>query len=140
MKNRFAQYFAIEKRILEEGYVVNREKLISDFTDNRKQGLKQLTEVEYLFFIHWLQQNYPAPLNASKPMTGEQMGLDLMRKKIIALFRKMGYNIGNEADMKRIYSWVNKYGYLKKKLNKYTADELPMLVSQVERVYKSTLV
>lgn len=139
MKNRFAQYFAIEKRILEEGYVVTREKLISDFTDNRKKGLKELTEVEYLFFIHWLQQNYPAPLNAPNPMTGEQMGLDLMRKKIIALFRKMGYNIGNEADMKRIYSWVNKYGYLKKKLNEYTADELPMLVSQVERVYKSTL-
>lgn len=63
---------------------------------------------------------------------------DLMRKKIIALFVKMGYTTKQgKADMKRIYAWVEKYGYLHKPLNKYTYNELPTLVSQAERVYNS---
>ncbi len=61
---------------------------------------------------------------------------DHMRKKIIAKFIEMGYTTPEgKADMPRIYAWVEKYGYLHKPLNKYTYNELPMLVSQAEKYY-----
>ena len=65
------------------------------------------------------------------------------RRKIIALFAKMGYvkytPQGKRADMNRIHSWVEKYGYLKNPLNSYNKNELPRLVSQVEKFYKKYL-
>ncbi|MGN7787403.1 hypothetical protein ACTJIJ_22915 [Niabella sp. 22666] len=43
------------------------------------------------------------------------------------------------ADGKRVDEWALKYGYLKKKVDRYTFDELPKLVTQFETYYKSTL-
>ncbi|MCH5690020.1 hypothetical protein LWM68_40845 [Niabella sp. W65] len=43
------------------------------------------------------------------------------------------------ADGKRVDEWMIKFSYLHKKLNKYTFEELPKLVSQFEAFYKSTL-
>lgn len=43
------------------------------------------------------------------------------------------------ADGKLVDEWMIKYSYRKKKLNAYTYDELPKLVSQFEQVYKDFL-
>jgi len=65
---------------------------------------------------------------------------DIMRKKIIGKLADMGYvTREGKADMPRIYAWVEKYGYLHKHLNKYTYAELPLLVSQAERMYNTFL-
>ena len=62
---------------------------------------------------------------------------DKMRKKIISLFRKMGYLVNGKVDMVAVEAWVEKYGYLHKSLNNYKYVELPKLVSQAEAVYQS---
>ncbi len=59
---------------------------------------------------------------------------DAMRKKIISCCREMGWHKSGKADMLRIEAWVLKFGYLHKKLNAYTAQELPQLVTQAENM------
>ena len=74
-------------------------------------------------------------IGAKKP---QKDASNKIRRKIIALFAKMGYlNDDGSVDMGRIYAWVKKYGYLKKNLNEYTQKELPVLVTQSEKVYIS---
>jgi len=131
--NKYAKYFAIEKRLRAQGYDGTRAGLILEFTNDRKSGLTQLSDNEYQVFLMWLNDTYPA--NLSMPDSKE----NIMRRKMIALFRKIGYNDGNFADMERITAWVLKYGYLHKRLNDYSLNELPALVTQVEQYYKSTL-
>lgn len=59
---------------------------------------------------------------------------DAMRKKIISCCREMGWHKNGKADMYRIEAWVLKFGYLHKKMNSYTAQELPQLVTQAENM------
>jgi succinate dehydrogenase flavin-adding protein (antitoxin of CptAB toxin-antitoxin module) len=59
---------------------------------------------------------------------------DAMRKKIISCCRKMGWHKSGKADMYRIEAWVLKFGYLHKKMNDYSAQELPQLVTQAENM------
>ena len=62
-----------------------------------------------------------------------------MRRKVIALFRKMGYECDGKADMRKIYAWAEKYGKYHKPLNGHNGKELSGLVSQVESMYQSFL-
>lgn len=64
---------------------------------------------------------------------------DAMRKKIISCCREMGWHKSGKADMLRIEAWVMKFGYLHKKMNDYTAKELPLLVTQAENMKLSYL-
>lgn len=77
-------------------------------------------------------------INDLKHKTSYSERADRMRKKIISLFRKMGYTMPDgKVDMIAVETWTNKYGYLHKPLNNYTYAELPKLVSQAEAVYQS---
>ncbi len=74
-------------------------------------------------------------LNNNTPPPGEKM-----RKNIIAMAHEMKWQLPNgKIDMQRVNGWCAKFGYLHKKLNEYTADELPQLVTQFKNVYKSYL-
>lgn len=103
-----------------------KEQLVLDFTNNRtasSAGMK-FTECENL-------------INKLKDMqTVEFSPGQKMRSKIFWYFRKAGYlnNIG-KTDQNAVYSWVLKYGYLKKSLKDYTEKELPKLVTQAEQIY-----
>jgi len=129
-KSIYSPYFRIEKRLHASGVHVERHELIADFTDDRKTSLKELTAWEFNEFLNWLNRTYPTREDAVKN------NLNLQRRKIIALFRKMGWIEKGKADMERIYAWTLQYGYLKKPLNDYTSAEVPKLVSQVEIIYK----
>lgn len=76
-------------------------------------------------------------------VTDEYQKADRMRKLIIHYARQMGWENEAEgkrrADMDRIEGWCIKFGYLHKKLNEYTTQELPRLVTQFQNVYKSFL-
>lgn len=77
--------------------------------------------------------------------TGEDARNKAMLGKIFYYAHEMGWTkvskVSNKkvADVQAIDDWMKKYSYLKKKLNKYTFEELPKLVSQFEMVYKSHL-
>lgn len=132
----FKTYFAIESKLKKQGFNFDRSELIGTFTADKKKGLSELTDHEYREFINWLNKRFPASKLNVPP---EEEKMQLQRRKIIALFRKMGYQKDNKADMVRIYGWVLKYGYLNKSLKLYNSEELPMLVTQAENVYKSFL-
>lgn len=129
----YAQYFAIEKKLKNQGFDFERAELIGQFTEGKKSSLKELSHWEYQDFLKMLNLRFSSAPNIAHTDEAKQV----QRRKIIALFRKMGYEKDFKADMPRIYSWVIKYGYLHKSMNQYTADELPKLVTQAESAYKS---
>lgn len=124
--NKYAQYFAIEKKLKQNHpHFPNRSELIQQFTDQSKSGLSELTPHEYKEFMQWLRRSYPVnnALATNNPA-------NRMRRKIIALFiHQMGY------DMAGLERWCQQYGKFKKGLNDHTHAELVQLVNQAESVY-----
>lgn len=124
----YNQFFALKTKVESaHGIELDRKELISEFSNGQIDSLTGLSDNEFKKFMYWFKLKY----DVSDDSTNQ------MRRKIIALFRKMGCEKGDKADMDRIYRWVQRHGYKKKPLNSYTAQELPKLVSQVERVYQS---
>lgn len=101
---------------------------VIDATNGREHSFKYITNAEADKIIQVLVEEERA-MNLKKNDKA-----DKMRKKIIGCLREAGYNVGGKADMKAIYAWVLKYGYLHKPLNEYTAGELPVLVTQAQAV------
>lgn len=134
----YSTYFAIEKKLKLQGFSFHRSELIQQFTLGQKTGLSDLNNFEYSEFIKWLNQRF-ALQKPEKPEAQKNDVLQNQRRKIIALFRKMGYQKDGKADMQRIYQWVKEYGYLHKSLNQYNEQELPKLVTQAEKVYTTYL-
>lgn len=62
-----------------------------------------------------------------------------MRRKILSMCHEMRWKdeITDNIDWKRLNGWLKDYGYLHKKFNKYTEQELPKLVYQFEQLLKS---
>ncbi|MCO5258892.1 MAG: hypothetical protein M9916_01995 [Crocinitomicaceae bacterium] len=140
----YAAYFAIEKKLKQNGFNLERSELIEQFTNNAKHSLKELTPFEYKEFLRWLNStlnNTPSSQaredGAARYESPEEARKQRQRKKIIALLVKIGFLKDDKADMERIYAWVLKYGYKHKPLNQYTEQELPELVHQAEQFYKS---
>ncbi len=107
---------------------------VKSVTDGRVESSSAMTYMEGMKLIRHLEdKQQPSNIDPA----------DNMRKKIISMLREIGYETHVEgkrkADMKAIYSLVNKVGYLKKGFNQYTAQELPKLVSQIEEIYKKEL-
>ncbi|MBN9293766.1 MAG: hypothetical protein J0G96_07295 [Flavobacteriia bacterium] len=133
----FSTYFAIEKTLQAQGYDVDRTEVIQQFTDGRKSGLRELSSAEYSALIIWLNKSFTS---AGARASGKQHAVDQLtkqRRKIIALLCKIGYVKNDKADMPRIYSWVLSHGYLHKPFNQYSLNEIPRLVTQAEKFYKS---
>lgn len=69
------------------------------------------------------------------PVWGPDDSAQKQRRKLFSLAHEIRW-IDNKGkvDRDRLYSWVEKYGYLHKPLMKYTDTELPLLVTQFEQV------
>jgi hypothetical protein len=106
-----------------------RQALALQYSNNRTDSTKML-------FKHEAE----ALINDLNKQTGADVA-DRMRKKIISQAKLMGWIIPgtNKADMDHINAWCINYGQFKKKLNEHSLQELPKLVSQFERAYKSYL-
>ena len=115
-----------------------KAEMVYGFSGGRATSSKDLFADEATAMIKHLKSLHPQ----------ERAG-DVMRKKIISLAHEMGWHltptlykgegVKRKADMKRINDWCRKFGYLHKSLDNYTYQELPALVSQFEKVYKSYL-
>lgn len=116
-------YFLLQKLGIDSEL---KQEMVYRFTNGRTSKSSEMNRNECQAMINEL---------SNSPTIGKE---DKMRKKIISLFRKMGYTTNdNKINMSAVESWVLKYGYLKKPLNKYRYNELPKLVSQAETVYQS---
>jgi hypothetical protein len=65
---------------------------------------------------------------------GEAYSSDRMRKKVIS--KAASYMGLKELDMTAVYKFVLEIGYLKKDLNRYSFEELPKLVTQMEAIWE----
>jgi hypothetical protein len=124
------QLTAIHTLLHKCGKMAYKIDLVHEFTNGRESSTRGLTHDEAKRMITYLKDGMEKH---------ERDKADRMRKKIISHLRQCGYTIGPRADMAKIYAWVEKYGYLKKTLNQYSAAELPKLVSQAQQYLKSTL-
>src|SRR5690554_190035 len=125
----YKQYFALEREINKINGRINRVELIQNMTNQEKSSLKELTPHEYKILVNGLVQV------KGNIWSEKEQRKDRQRKKIIANLRKLGYTLDDgRSDMRRIEEWVIKYGYLHKPMNSYDENELPMLVTQVDKM------
>ncbi len=131
----YKEYFAIESKLKNQGFEVERSDIILQFSEGKKKGLSQLTHWEYKELLKWLNLRFgtatvvqPKVLNPAE---------NLQRRKVIALFCKQGYVKNEKPDMYRINGWCMSHGHLHKMLNNYHGADLTKLVSQAEQVYKT---
>ena len=81
-----------------------------------------------------------------KRLDPEEVRAGKMRRKLIALaYQRAGLPVrANTAQKAAVIDWLDewcrKYGHGHKELNSYTYKELPMLVSQFEKVMDSLVV
>ena len=126
----------------------DKESIISTFSAKRTTSSKELTFNEAGAIIEHFQS-----------MDLSQRRSERMRNKILMFAHEMGWETSpsvplrveregsprtdikpkKKVDIERINNWCIKFGYLHKKLDEYTYEELPKLVSQFEEVYKGHL-
>lgn len=133
----YKEYFAIESRLKNQGFDVERSDIILQFSNGKKKGLSQLTHWEYKELLVWLNLRFSVPKVSSAKEKFIDGAENLQRRKIIALFAKMGYVKEGKSDMYRINGWCMNYGHLHKMINDYHGADLTKLVSQAEQVYKT---
>jgi hypothetical protein len=137
----YAQFFAIKSKLEKMGDSRTHNEIVSDFTSGRKSSMKDLTDGEYKSLVGQLNQ-FLQSIEGERPVINRDTE-QRQRRKIIALFAKMGYTKGSKADMVRIEFWVKHYGLQKQdgkvSINHYHGADLTKLVSQVEAVYETYL-
>jgi hypothetical protein len=106
-----------------------KEAIMLGFTAGRSASSKDLRFAEASELIKHLESGDP-----------NREAAERMRGKILYYAHEMGWHTFKSgryvADVKRIDEWCLKYGYIKRKLDGYSYQELPLLVSQFEAVYK----
>jgi hypothetical protein len=92
----------------------------SDITESQVSNLRQLSK---------------------QSVTNEQKEkMQVMRRKIIHKAHLMGWKLpSGKADMERIDNWCLKYSSYHIRLNDHTFEQLPSLVSQMDKAYKTYL-
>lgn len=131
--SKYKAYFAIEKKLNVVSKHLSREELILQFTDDRKDSLRELTPFEYKEFLKWIETTF-------KPVSNDWQNTpeNKMRRKIIAIFKEMHYTKADgTADMQKINMWCIKFSITHKPLNDNTKAQLIQIVSQAENVKKS---
>lgn len=129
------------------GLMEEKQHLVRQYTNGRTSSSRDMMPHEASALIKGLEGLQKPQVQPYIPTAHDQAAsADIMRKKIISMFREIGYEVYDPAkgkivaDMHRVYSFVKDKGYLKPKgLNQYTAKELPRLVSQVECIYSKTI-
>ena len=128
----------------------HKADIVFEYTEGRTTSTKEMSSEEIQAFIDFHNQTS----NISQKRTSnpfrktvddyeqreEERQSNNMRRKIIAICREsFDMNKGEKGDMYRIYKCVEKLGYLKKGLNFYSYNELTTLVTQFEKIGKSTI-
>ena len=113
------------------GLMPQKAAIVSSFTNGRTDSSRQMSHIEALDFIKWLQEQD----KGNKKTEAEQA--NQMRRKILAKAHRLNWELPNgKVDMQRINGWCLEKSYLKKSFNSYTYKELPELVSQFNKVYE----
>ena len=109
--------------------------LVFSFSGGRCTSSKALTFQEAQNLITHLEQQLPVMKTLSSL---HHTSANQMRRKLISICHNMNWRTKDgKVDMQRLDEWCGNKSYLKKPLMKYSYNELPMLVSQLQQVYIS---
>lgn len=124
------------------GVLEHKAEMVKGYSAEGHESSRDLTEAEALQLL--------ADLNRNQAKTARQ---DDERQKMIrhlfAMAHEMGWirtvthveggQLKPRKDYTDLHKWVEKYGYLKKHLNRYSYQELPKLVTQFKSLYMDWL-
>lgn len=104
--------------------------IVRAFTGNRTDSVRKMSFTEAQELISHL-----------KSLDQQDKAAVRMRNKILSMAHEMGWHKPgtDRIDMDHVNNWCLKNSSLKKRLDAYTYNELPQLVTQFEQVYKSYL-
>ncbi len=105
-----------------------KDSIVSAFSGGRTKSRKELKFNEAAALIGHFK---------SLDLTDKRS--DKMRNKILSMAHEVNWTIKGYVDMDRINNWCIKFGHAHKKLDFYTYEELPKLVTQFEEVYREYL-
>lgn len=126
-----------------QGLLHHKADMVSSFTNGRSESSREMTSDEAAELLQMLNETQSAKQK-------EQGTKDKMVRHMIAMAHEMGWikeravvngdgQVSRKKDYTDLHAWVEKYGYLKKPLNKYSYQELPTLVTAFKNVYTSWL-
>jgi len=107
-----------------------KESIVESFTAGRTKHVSEMYGKEAAALIGHL-----------KSLDETDKRTERMRNKVLSMAHEMNWRIAgtNRVDMDHVNNWCLNYGYKKRRLDDYTYEELPMLVTQFEQLYKSHL-
>lgn len=126
------QLKAINVLLIKQGLYEHKREIIESYTGGRTGSSKEMYIHEAAELLSYLN-NTQKDMNVSSKLMA----------KLFAMCHEMGWipsqtivegeKVKVKKDYSRVHAWVEKYGYLKKELRKYTYNELPKLVTQLEK-------
>jgi len=133
------QVKAINAILATRGLMEGKQEMVHQFTTGRTERSSEL----YFNEAHELLQ----ALNKGIAPSLEQLQKDRMCRKILAIANKIGMvtktadvdsrgRLFQKRDYARLEAWLIKFSYLHKPLKQYSYDELPALITQMEKVEK----
>lgn len=122
----YSLYFVLEKKLKLMGFDFERHDLIAQFTDNKKSSLRELSDHEYKEFLQYVSKI----VKNAKPSDYEV--LNNMRRKLLAIFYKMGYTANGKTDVQAVDAWCRKYGRHHIGLNEMNRGQLAQVITQAE--------
>lgn len=112
-----------------------KKSLVISYTNKRTEHSSEMMNNEVIELLNYLR--------SQRSVNPREDALEKMRRKIISMAHEMGWHTLDNGqwviDMTHLNAWMEKSSYLHKKLNVYSYKELPGLVTQFEKVYKSFL-
>jgi len=117
--------------LVNNGIMDTKEDMVWNATNHRTQRVSEMSYVEMKELLEKLQGQ-----SSKDKAQSPKDKADIMRKKILHYCHLMNWNNGDALDWNRINGWCKEYGHAHKLLNDYKLEELPMLVSQFEQVYR----
>lgn len=108
-----------------------KEDLALAHSTGRTTHLSDLEQDEVRSLIDFLKKQVNLPETPASRMRG----------KILSMAHEVRWQLPGttKIDMARVDAWSIKYGYKHKPLHELTDDELPLIVTQFERMYKDFL-
>lgn len=103
-----------------------KEDLVFQYTQGRSRSTRELTASECASMTAHLRR-LESDMMRNSPA-------NRMRRKILSICHEINWRKDGKIDWKHLNEWLTKYGYLHKRLNQYTEQELPKLVTQFERL------
>lgn len=105
-----------------------KKSIVYASCEGRSESTKDLTFDEANLLINYLQAE-----------ANKYDGANQMRRKIMAICHNLKWeNSDGSVNLETLNKWCLNHSYLKKELQEYTYNELPKLVSQVQRIYSQT--